>query len=89
MTLLKGLSQFLQSGAADHFFALFLYKNYRVIRQAVETLEVLDWIRKWWGIGKKSKVSWPPGAYRGEITISRETPAGPMESRREARLDVF
>jgi murein DD-endopeptidase MepM/ murein hydrolase activator NlpD len=46
-------------------------------------------IRKWWGIGKKSKVSWPPGAYRGEITISRETPAGPMESRREARLDVF
>ncbi|MDE0811362.1 MAG: hypothetical protein OSB69_18855 [Alphaproteobacteria bacterium] len=36
-----GLSQFLQSGAADHSLALFLYKNDRVIRQAVETLEVL------------------------------------------------
>ena len=46
-------------------------------------------IRIWWGIGKKSKGSWPTGAYRGEVTILRETPAGPMEARREARLDVF
>lgn len=46
-------------------------------------------IRMLWSIGKKSKTSWPPGAYRGEITILRETPAGPMEARRDTRLDVF
>lgn len=46
-------------------------------------------IRIWWAIGKKSKNGWPPGAYRGEVTILRQTPAGPREARREARLDVF
>jgi murein DD-endopeptidase MepM/ murein hydrolase activator NlpD len=46
-------------------------------------------IRIWWAIGKKSKTSWPPGVYRGEITILRDTPAGPMEARRDTRLDVF
>jgi hypothetical protein len=46
-------------------------------------------IRKSWWIGKKSNDSWPPGAYRGEIIISRETRTGPMESRRKALLDVF
>jgi murein DD-endopeptidase MepM/ murein hydrolase activator NlpD len=46
-------------------------------------------IRIWRSVGRKSKASWPPGAYRGEVTISRETPAGPMMARRDARLDVF
>ena len=46
-------------------------------------------IRKLLWIGKKSNGGWPPGAYWGEIIISRETPAGPMASRRVAHLDVF
>jgi murein DD-endopeptidase MepM/ murein hydrolase activator NlpD len=46
-------------------------------------------IRIWRAIGKKSKNGWAPGAYRGEVTILRQTPAGPREARRGARLDVF
>jgi murein DD-endopeptidase MepM/ murein hydrolase activator NlpD len=46
-------------------------------------------IRIWSAIGKKSSTSWPTGAYRGEVTVRRDTPAGPKVSRREARLDVF
>jgi murein DD-endopeptidase MepM/ murein hydrolase activator NlpD len=46
-------------------------------------------IRIWRAIGKKSKNGWAPGGYRGEVTILRQTPAGPREARREARLNVF
>jgi murein DD-endopeptidase MepM/ murein hydrolase activator NlpD len=46
-------------------------------------------IRIWSAVGKKSNTSWPTGAYRGEVTIRRETPSGPKVARREARLDVF
>ena len=46
-------------------------------------------IRIWRAIGKRSKNGWTPGAYRGEVTILRETPAGPSEARRSVGLDVF
>jgi murein DD-endopeptidase MepM/ murein hydrolase activator NlpD len=46
-------------------------------------------IRIWRAIGKKSQNAWAPGGYRGEVTILRQTPAGPREARREARLNVF
>lgn len=59
-----------------------------LIAKKEETIEKHR-IRIWRAIGKNSSTSWPIGAYRGEITIFRETPVGPMEARREARLDVF
>ena len=46
-------------------------------------------IRIWRAIGRKSKTGWLPGTYRGEVTILRETAAGPMEARRTAHVDVF
>lgn len=46
-------------------------------------------IRIWRAIGKRSKNGWAPGAYRGEVTILRQTPAGPSEARRSIGLDVF
>ncbi|MBM86224.1 MAG: peptidase M24 [Rhodospirillaceae bacterium] len=53
-----------------------------------ETIERYQ-IRVWRAIGKKSKTGWPPGTYRGEVAIIRETATGPMEARRSARVDVF
>ncbi len=46
-------------------------------------------IRLWRSIGKRKSETWPAGTYLGEVRIRRQTPAGPRESRREARLEVF
>ncbi len=46
-------------------------------------------IRIWRAVGKRTKERWPPGAYRGEVRIMRETKAGPREALRGVELRVF
>ena len=46
-------------------------------------------IRIWRAVGKRTKVRWPPGAYRGEVRIMRETRAGPREALRGVELRVI
>ena len=46
-------------------------------------------IRIWRAVGKRTKVCWPPGAYRGEVRIMRETRAGPREALRGVKLRVL
>ena len=46
-------------------------------------------VRIWRAIGKRASDAWPPGDYRGEVRIFRETRDGTREAQRSVRLRVL